>query len=133
MFHSTFRKNFLFLVGIINVCFQESLQEINLEGNKITDVAAGTFSDLPSLKSVNLRHNLLRRVSRNSLQLVRDDGGELSEPYSIVAPLTISFSCCVDNVDICCQELDRHNVTQQMITFSSQNSATNFTHWGCLK
>ena len=90
-------------------------------------MAAGTFSDLPSLKSVNLRHNLLRRVSRNSLQLVRDDGGELSEPYSIVAPLTISFSC-VDNVDICCQELDRHNVTQQMITFSQQSGLSNKLH-----
>ena len=79
-------------------------------------MAAGTFSDLSSLKSVNLRHNLLKKVSRNSLQLVGDDGGELSEPYSMQRPCpchgeeTISFSCCVDNVDICCQELDRHKV-----------------------
>jgi len=50
--------------------FVESLQEINLEGNKISKIAAGTFSDLSSLRSVNLRNNLLRTVSRISLQIV---------------------------------------------------------------
>ena len=50
--------------------FQESLEEINLEGNRISQISAGVFTDLPRLKSVNLKQNLLRTVARNSLQIV---------------------------------------------------------------
>ena len=50
--------------------FQESLEEINLEGNRISKISAGVFTDLPRLKSVNLKQNLLRTVARNSLQIV---------------------------------------------------------------
>ena len=61
----------IYLKPLNSYCvFQESLQEINLEGNKISKIAAGTFSDLSSLRSVNLRNNLLRTVSRISLQIV---------------------------------------------------------------
>ena len=54
--------------------FQESLEEINLEGNKISSIAAGTFVDLPNLKRVNLQENKLKTVARNSLQLFKTVG-----------------------------------------------------------
>ena len=56
---------------------QESLQEINLEGNKISKIAAGTFAELPYLKSVNLKANLLQTITRNSLKLVGTMKGNL--------------------------------------------------------
>ena len=48
---------------------QESLEEINLEGNNISEIESGTFSGLKHLRSVNLRNNSLKTLPRSSLKV----------------------------------------------------------------
>ena len=48
---------------------QESLEEINLEGNNISEIESGTFSGLKHLRIVNLRNNALRTLPRSSLKV----------------------------------------------------------------
>ena len=48
---------------------QESLEEINLEGNNISEIESGTFSGLKHLRIVNLRNNSLRTLPRSSLKV----------------------------------------------------------------
>ena len=54
--------------------FQESLKEINLEGNNITEIGSGTFLGLPNLKNVNLKNNSLQTLPRNSLKVTNSLG-----------------------------------------------------------
>ena len=48
---------------------QESLEEINLEGNNISEIESGTFSGLQHLRIVNLRNNALKTLPRSSLKV----------------------------------------------------------------
>ena len=48
---------------------QESLEEINLEGNNISEIESGTFSGLKHLRIVNLRNNALKTLPRSSLKV----------------------------------------------------------------
>ena len=48
---------------------QESLEKINLEGNNISVIEAGTFSGLEHLRFVNLRNNSLTTLPRSSLKV----------------------------------------------------------------
>ena len=54
--------------------FQESLKEINLEGNNITEIVSGTFLGLPKLKNVNLQNNSLKTLPQNSLKVTNSLG-----------------------------------------------------------
>ena len=53
---------------------QESLEEINLEGNNISEIESGTFSGLKYLNNVNLRNNSLRTLPRSSLKVSPSKG-----------------------------------------------------------
>ena len=48
---------------------QESLEEINLEGNNISEIESGTFSGLQHLRIANLRNNALKTLPRSSLKV----------------------------------------------------------------
>ena len=79
------------------ILFQESLEEINLKGNKISEISASTFVDLPNIESVNLQNNFLKTVARNSLQLFQT-AGKFPQLFNLVwnhLPYTPSY-----NVDI---------------------------------
>ena len=56
------------------ILFQESLEEINLEGNNITEIESGTFLSLSRLNNVNLRNNSLKTLPRNSLKVSNSVG-----------------------------------------------------------
>ena len=55
-------------------CFQESLEDINFEGNNITEIGSGTFLGLPNLKNVNLKANLLKTLPQSSLKMANSLG-----------------------------------------------------------
>ena len=45
------------------------IEEINLQGNNISDVGPGTFSGLQNLHRVNLMNNVRKTVPRDSLEI----------------------------------------------------------------
>ena len=50
------------------------MEEINLEGNNITEIESGTFLGLSRLKYVNLESNFLKTLSMNSLKVSNSVG-----------------------------------------------------------
>ena len=52
-----------------NNIFVESMEEINLEGNNISEISSGTFLGLPSIKKVNLYNNSLKTLPQDSLKI----------------------------------------------------------------
>ena len=51
---------------------QDSIEEINLEGNNISDVGPG----LQSLQRVNLMNNVIKTLPRDSLKVSNFEGGD---------------------------------------------------------
>ena len=50
-------------------CVQDSIEEINLRQNNISDLGSASFAGLQNLKLVDLRNNALRTIPRNSLKI----------------------------------------------------------------
>merc|ERR1719458_179421 len=72
--------------------FVDSLEEIKLEANNISEIAPGTFFGLNHLRNVNLRSNSLTRLPRASLQV-----SNLSSPPSfLLSPNPLLCDCSLE-------------------------------------
>ena len=49
--------------------FQDSIEELNLRQNNISDLGSGSFAGLRNLRAIDLRYNSLRTIPRNSLKI----------------------------------------------------------------
>ena len=59
----------IIIIIFLFLYFQDSIQEINLSANNVSDLGSGSFGGLLHLKHVDLRDNSLRSIPQGSIKI----------------------------------------------------------------